>query len=57
MIDVEVWLDFHYGKMYYYSVMVDGKPYDHFTSRSGALTWKQLRDVAAGYQEALSAHG
>lgn len=33
-------------------VMVNGKPYDYITCRDGKrLTWKQERDIIAGYQE------
>lgn len=57
MMDVEVWLDFHYGKTHMYSVIVDGKPFDHFTSNDGPLTYSQQYDVAAGYREALDVDG
>lgn len=56
-VDVVVWVDFHYGKTYVYSVIVDGSPYDQFTSNDGPLTHSQLVDVANGYKEALSADG
>jgi hypothetical protein len=57
MADVEVWLDWHYGKQHGYSVVVDGKPYDHFVSNRGPLTYSEQRDVASGYREALDADG
>jgi hypothetical protein len=57
MMDVEVWMDWHYGKQHAYTVMVEGKPYDHFISNDGPLTYSQQRDVAAGYQEALDVDG
>ena len=52
MLTVEVWLDYHYGGMWAYSVMVEGKPYDHFISNK-PLTHSDHIDVANGYREAL----
>lgn len=52
-MSVQVWLDYHLGKTHAYSVMVDGTPYDHFTSTTGPLTWSQQNEVAHSYAEAL----
>lgn len=53
MMDVGVWLNYWYGKQHHYTVEVEGKPYDHFVSNDGPLTYSEQRDVAAGYREAL----
>lgn len=41
---------------WFYVVLVDGKPYDQFTSRGKHLTRAEGVDVANGYREALSSH-
>lgn len=38
----------------WYTVMVDGKPYDHMTLLKGPrLTFSQMDDIAQGYREGL----
>lgn len=51
-IDVYV-ADHAGGGINYYVVMVDGNPYDDFTSTK-MLTWSEQWDIAEGYKEALN---
>lgn len=54
MPDVYVSEEKMYGmRLWVYTVMVDGKPYDTFESRT-SITWSQQWDVAAGYRDALT---
>lgn len=54
MVDVYVSEEKMYGMGFYvYTVMVDGKPYDQFDSKT-SITWSQQWDVAAGYRDALT---
>lgn len=47
--------DNSYGGIYFYTVMVNGKPYDTFDLRMPPpLTHSQLVDVARYYEEALA---
>lgn len=54
-MDVWVWFDYGMPGSNHYTVMVDGKPYDHFCSTK-RLTWSEEGDIADGYREALTCY-
>lgn len=53
---MNIWIDDCASGGYLYRVMRGQAVYDTFVSKK-ALTWKEQRDIAAGYREALEGYG